>query len=149
MLIEMQEWKAEYEALEASLRRDKLIRKLKNTRSGGNSWYVWQEDGEHLGWVIVHWSGKKTEPDYPDMMKLFVHNDHRRKGIASRMIAAVEDEARKRGFDRIGLSVSAGGNQPAEKLYRKLGYDFTPKPAHPMGKVGLLVRDMEKRLTAG
>ena len=146
MLAEMIEWDDDYAILESSLSREKLVRKLKNTRASGNSWFIWKEGGEYVGWVIVHWSGKKTEPDYPDMMKLFVREDRRRRGIASKIISACEQKALARGCDRIGLSVAHTANEAAKALYRKLGYEFTPREPYAFGQRGQLVLDMVKRL---
>jgi GNAT superfamily N-acetyltransferase len=146
MLIEMQDWDDAYLVLESSLPRERLISKLANTRAKGNSWFVWREGDAYLGWVIVHWNGKPSDPDYPDMMKLFVRPEHRRKGVAGRIIRACEQEARRRGFSRMGLSVHLEGNVPARLLYEGLGYTRTETPPYPFGKKGKLVVDMAREL---
>jgi GNAT superfamily N-acetyltransferase len=148
LLVEMTEWDDDYAILESSLSRERLVSKLENTRANGNSWFIWEDGGEYLAWAIIHWSGKKTEPDYPDMMKLFVREDRRRRGIASKIISACEQIALARGCDRIGLSVAHIGNEAAKALYKGLGYEFTPQEPYALGKSAELVLDMVKRLKA-
>jgi len=145
MLIEMRDWHDDYMVLESSLPRDRLIRKLESVKAKGNSWYVWKGEGRYLGWVIVHWHGKRTAPDYPDMMKLFVREDFRRKGVASKLVRACEQEALARGFLKMGLSV-AESNTPAMALYRRLGYSTEGRPAYPLGPRGTMVVGMVRSL---
>jgi len=45
----------------------------------------------------------------------------RRRGYGRRAMEFAEQEARRRGLDRIALNVF-GGNDPARRLYRSLGY---------------------------
>ncbi|MHB1352570.1 MAG: GNAT family N-acetyltransferase [Thiobacillus sp.] len=51
-----------------------------------------------------------------------VHPEHRGRGIATAMFAAVETIARERGACKLTLEVLSG-NAPARALYRKLGFD--------------------------
>lgn len=51
-----------------------------------------------------------------------VHREHRGRGIATAMFAAVEVIARERGACKLTLEVLSG-NAPAHTLYRKLGFD--------------------------
>ena len=52
---------------------------------------------------------------------LFIHEQHRRRGLARETMGLLEDEARRRGLRKIALNVF-GGNAPARALYRSLGY---------------------------
>jgi RimJ/RimL family protein N-acetyltransferase len=60
---------------------------------------------------------------------------HRRRGVASALNDAAEEEARVRGFDRIRLTVSID-NEPAQSLYRRCGYrDIGLPPKRVQGTV--------------
>jgi len=53
----------------------------------------------------------------------------RRRGVATALIGTMEDAARERGMDRIGLTVAQGEEDaPARALYEKLGYRFSHGP---------------------
>ncbi|MGN6378853.1 MAG: GNAT family N-acetyltransferase, partial [Gaiellales bacterium] len=66
-----------------------------------------------------------TEP--PEMQDVEVRAAYRRRGVASALVAAVEAEARRRGHDRLRVTVSAEGDGP-QALYRSLGYADTGLP---------------------
>jgi GNAT superfamily N-acetyltransferase len=59
---------------------------------------------------------------------VFVVPERRRQGLATTLTRAAEDEVRRHGWDRISLSVSAEGNDPARRLYDSLGYRTTRCP---------------------
>lgn len=56
-----------------------------------------------------------------ELRRMAIHEDHRRQGIASHLIAHLESEALARGFSRVELS-TAGHMMHARKLYESLGY---------------------------
>jgi GNAT superfamily N-acetyltransferase len=59
----------------------------------------------------------------PEIQDLVVAEQHRRRGIATRLIEALEDLARRRGCRQIGLGVGLYADYgPAQRLYLKLGY---------------------------
>lgn len=55
-----------------------------------------------------------------EVMKLIVHPDYRRRGIARRLMAAVEAAAEERGRSLLTLDTRTG--DAAEPLYRSLGF---------------------------
>ncbi len=58
-----------------------------------------------------------------EIQDLNVHQDYRRRGIATRMIEACEAKSRALGHDMIGISVGLHSSYgPAQRLYFKLGY---------------------------
>jgi ribosomal protein S18 acetylase RimI-like enzyme len=83
-----------------------------------------QGDGVYL----VAWQG--SEPlghahlaltDPPELQDVEIRLEYRRHGVASSLTAYAEDEARRRGFQRLRLDVSVD-NAPAQALYRRCGY---------------------------
>ena len=79
-------------------------------------WLVAMEGDALLGYV-----GSQTVIDESDMMNIAVHPDHRRKGIAEALIAALEEQLRQRGSKALTLEVR-DSNAPAIALYEKLGF---------------------------
>lgn len=59
--------------------------------------------------------------DLPALVHLEVAGSHRRRGVASRLVAAAEAEARRRGAMAVYLGVEPG-NTGARRLYDRLGY---------------------------
>ena len=94
------------------------------------------------GCYLVAWDGDApvghvhlalTDP--PELQDLEVLPAHRRRGIATGLVAAAEDEARGRGFAAIHLEVSAD-DIAAQRLYATCGYgDAGLPPRRVQGKV--------------
>lgn len=105
-----------------------------------------RDDGVYL----VAWEGDEpsgharlafAEP--PELQDLSVRPEHRRRGVASALLAAVEQEAGRRGFDRIRLQVSAD-NEPAQALFRARGYaDVGIPPQRVQGTIVLRTGPVE------
>ena len=79
-------------------------------------WLVAEEDGVVAGYV-----GSQTVMDESDMMNVAVHPDHRRNGIAERLVMELAEALKKRGSHCLTLEVRAS-NEPAKALYEKLGF---------------------------
>jgi ribosomal protein S18 acetylase RimI-like enzyme len=84
--------------------------------------------GEHeghsdfpIGQAAIHWQGKPTHPQIPDIQSLRVHPHYRGAGIGSRLVRACEEYSRLKGHERISLSVALD-NSRARRLYERLGY---------------------------
>lgn len=100
----------------------------------GNATYLiaWDEDVPvghgHLAWP--------DEPgELPELQDVFVPDALRRRGIASAVTRAAEEEAAARGFDRLSLTVSID-NEPARTLYERLGYrDSGREPQRIQGTI--------------
>ena len=89
-----------------------------------------EADGRYVGRVTLrHDWGNETSiiekdfPGLPQINALEIDEDYRRRGLATMLIAAAENEARRQGFSMIGLGVEIS-NEPAKKLYEKLGYSY-------------------------
>ena len=86
--------------------------------------------GRYVGRVTLrHDWGNETSiiekdfPGLPQINALEVDENYRRQGLATMLIAAAENEARRQGFSMIGLGVEIS-NEPAKRLYEKLGYSY-------------------------
>ncbi len=80
------------------------------------------EDGEGqlLGTVQLVMAMPENQPHRADIAKMLVHRKARRRGVAQRLMAAVEDEARKEGKTVLVLDTVTGGD--AERLYERAGW---------------------------
>ena len=89
------------------------------------------------GFYLVAWRGDEPAghlhlalSDPPELQDVQVAAGHRRRGVATRLIAAAEREAHARGFTRIRVEVAID-NHPAQALYRASGYSdvgLDPRP---------------------
>ena len=89
--------------------RDRHFAKVIDSESGhpvGETWYLVQERGGKVRFW-VDW--------------IFIEPGYRRQGYATAAFRRLEDEARRQGADRIGLTVWSD-NPGAVALYAKLGY---------------------------
>ena len=89
-----------------------------------------EADGRYVGRVALRhdWGDEtpiieKNFPGLPQINALEIDENYRRQGLATMLIAAAENEARRQGFSMIGLGVEIS-NEPAKKLYEKLGYSY-------------------------
>ena len=68
---------------------------------------------------------REKKEDTVEIKRMYVHPDHRKKGIASSVLAALEIWAKEVGYDYTILET--GKNQPeAINLYQKLNYTIIP-----------------------
>jgi ribosomal protein S18 acetylase RimI-like enzyme len=86
------------------------------------------------GFYLVAWQGGDPAghaylalTDPPEMQDVQVRPGFRRRGAASALAAAVEAEVRRRGRRVLRIRVSAD-SEPAQSLYRRLGYIDTGLP---------------------
>ena len=88
--------------------------------SPGQSVYVVEHDGERVG---VLWLAERPSAGRPAIFVYDVEIDAERRGqgLGRAAMHLAEEEARRRGIDRIELNVF-GGNETARNLYRSLGY---------------------------
>jgi len=68
---------------------------------------------------------RKKKEDTVEIKRMYVHPDHRKKGIASAVLAALEIWAKEVGY--VYTILETGKNQPeAINLYQKLNYTIIP-----------------------
>lgn len=93
-------------------------------------WWVEPEDSSRSDrqpaqQVACLWLGNATDQVSGDrhthIFLLYVHPDHRRRGIGSALMRHAETWAKARGDRQVGLQVFQS-NQPALTFYQKLGY---------------------------
>ena len=80
------------------------------------------------GFYLVAWGGDEplghvhlalTDP--PELQDVYVRVERRRQGVGTALLGHAEDDARARGFDRVGLGVSID-DVAAQAFYRRCGY---------------------------
>ena len=83
--------------------------------------YVLDVDGERVGEL---WIGERDDESGRGLwvFDVEVAHEYRRRGFGKQAMLFVEDEARRRGIERVALNVF-GGNEAARDLYRSLGYE--------------------------
>ena len=77
-------------------------------------------DGQIAGTVQLVLAMPDNQPHRGDVAKMLVHRRARRRGVAQRLMAAVEDEARKEGKTVLVLDTVTGSG--AERLYERAGW---------------------------
>ncbi|WP_224244731.1 GNAT family N-acetyltransferase [Hyalangium gracile] len=76
--------------------------------------------GRILGTVQLILSMPDNQQHRGDIAKMLVHREARRRGVAQRLMAAIEDEARKEGRTVLVLDTVTGSS--AERLYERAGW---------------------------
>jgi len=90
--------------------------------SSAQAVFVVEADGERVGELWV--AERDDQPDLDRALWIFdvrIEEQHRGRGYGRAAMLAAEEEARRRGLERIALNVF-GGNEVARNLYRSLGY---------------------------
>jgi GNAT superfamily N-acetyltransferase len=72
------------------------------------------------GTVQLHPAWAPNQPHRAEVTKLIVHRRARRAGLGTKLMAAVEDAARRERFTLLTLDAKRGA--AAERLYRRLGW---------------------------
>jgi GNAT superfamily N-acetyltransferase len=81
--------------------------------------------------VLLILSGNPNSPHRAEVSKVIVHRRARRRGIATGLMAAVEDLARAEGRWLLLLDTTTGSD--ADRLYRRLGWTpFGEVPNHAL-----------------
>lgn len=98
---------------------EKHRERLQQQTQGALLYLIAWEDGTATGHELLRWRGRLG---YPQVEDLFVRPDRRDRGIGTSLLEAAEHEARRRGFERIGLGVAVD-NEGARRLYTRCGYE--------------------------
>lgn len=76
--------------------------------------------GAIVGTAQLILSQPDNQPHRADVAKMLVHRSARRRGLAQRLLSALEDEARREGKTVLVLDTVTGGD--AERLYARGGW---------------------------
>ncbi len=109
------------------------LHRLDRFKEGKSTYLIAWDGGAPVGHGHLAWPREPGE--LPELQDVFVPEILRRRGIASLVTAAAEEEAAARGFDRLSLTVSVD-NKPARNLYERLGYrDAGREPERVRGTI--------------
>jgi ribosomal protein S18 acetylase RimI-like enzyme len=97
-----------------------LHRTLPGVRDGSLRVLIARSAGRIVGTVTLAFPWPPNQPHRAEVAKLLVHPAFRRRGIARKLMTALEDAARSEQRSLLTLDTWTGG--PAEALYRSLGY---------------------------
>jgi ribosomal protein S18 acetylase RimI-like enzyme len=100
---------------------------------GADVYAVLVEDGRAVAYGMLR--GWDEGFDVPSL-GLAVHPDERGRGLGRELTERLHDEARRRGATRVRLTVYAD-NEPARKLYERLGYELEETGAELIGYMAL------------
>lgn len=78
------------------------------------------------GDTVAGYIGSQTVMGETDMMNVAVHPEFRRKGISEALVNSLVDVLKEQGSHSLTLEVRAS-NEPAQKLYEKLGFVLAGK----------------------
>jgi putative acetyltransferase len=83
-------------------------------------WSAW-EHGELLGCGAL----KELEKHHGEIKSMKVSSEHLRKGVASRLLQHIIEEAKRRGYSRLSLETgSMDAFIPARQLYASFGFHY-------------------------
>jgi GNAT superfamily N-acetyltransferase len=80
-----------------------------------------EHEGRIVGTVQVGLASKPNQPHRGDLMKLLVHRSARGLGLSRKLMAAVEEEAARRGRTLLVLDTATGSE--AENIYPRFGWE--------------------------
>ncbi len=88
---------------------------------------VADEEGVLCGFAVLHHINKPENPymferDFLDIDEFCVDENHRRKGVATELIAFIKDYAKEKGFRRLELNMWEF-NKGALSLYESVGFE--------------------------
>jgi len=93
---------------------------LRGVRAGTRRMLVARAGHRIVGTVQIDLRTPPNQAHRAEVLKLLVHPDARRQGVARALMRALEPVARAAGRTRLTLDTWSGS--PAERLYRSLGY---------------------------
>jgi len=79
-----------------------------------------EAEAEVVAVVVLHKPMAETGPFRAEVLKLFVSPEHRKKGLAKRLMVKLEEVARRE--ERTLLMLDTETGSPAESVYPRLGY---------------------------
>lgn len=98
---------------------------LKAHNVGNHPLWVAEEGDQIIGYVSLSPYREKEAYHTTVELSLYVHKDHRRKGIARQLLADILKYARQREDIHTVISVITEGNDGSIKLHEAFGFCFT------------------------
>jgi GNAT superfamily N-acetyltransferase len=89
-------------------------------RKGSKTIIAARAEKEIAGTVILERAWAPNQPHRCEVAKLLVHRDHRRRGVGTLLMTALERQVRAMGFTLVTFDAVAHG--PVEAFYRNLGF---------------------------
>lgn len=112
-------------------------RRVRDQLQDGLALWVAEADGRVVGSVQLECCGKENGRHRAEVQKLLVLASHRGRGIASRLMQAVEDFARESGRSLLVLDTLS--DSAAASVYRHLGWKYAGSiPAYAATPDGVL-----------
>lgn len=110
---------------------------LKSHNVGNHPLIVAEEDGVVMGYASL--SGYREKEAYKSTVELsvYVHPDHRCKGVATAMVNELLRMAREDENTHLVVSVITGGNEKSRRLHERFGFIFSgnvPEAGFKMGE---------------
>lgn len=96
--------------------------------------WVAEENGTIIGFCDHNFKG--------EISRIYVHKDHLRKGIGSRLLRVAEASLAESGCKKIAVESTI----TAKEFYEKNGYEVIKKALHKTGNLESVVYRMSKRL---
>lgn len=121
------------EFFESSYSIEALTKDLKDENS---ETYVYEKDGELLGYLKVNISTSQTEEmgeDYLEVQRIYVKKSTKGQGIGGKFMKLAEDLAKEKAKSKLWLGVWEN-NFPAQEFYKKQGFVKTGEHKFVMGE---------------
>lgn len=116
--------------------RERAGWEVEEFRRGDRLLFFAEESGRPVGTVGLGFRGKDAGladgVSSANINRLHVVQAYRRRGVGTALMRAAEDEARRRGFRQLMIEVEEE-NEPARRLYEKLGFQYTGPGRDPEG----------------
>ncbi len=97
------------------------------------------------GWDNIFYPSKMKKMDLPDaeLLSIVVAPEGRGRGVAKQLIEKGFEECHGRGIDKVKVLVAAD-NEPANKLYKKCGFELNTQIDSHGIRSNVYVRDLTK-----
>jgi len=111
-----------YDPIVGTVQNDYMLDKfqsvhaIKEQLEHGYDYYFVDEDGKHLGFIAMY---PRDGAMY--LSKFYLYKDARGKGLARKILAFVEDQAKEQGLSAIELNVNKRNGTIS--VYEKLGFE--------------------------
>jgi len=103
------------------------LSRLKKQKSEKANYIIAFDNNKPVGHLFIDYKSKYSWHKNPVIMDLYVAEDERKKGIATKLMNYAESLIKKRGFDIACLDVEIN-NLFVKRFYEKMGYKMISGP---------------------